>query len=167
MQDFIYMYVLVQRFYVSIYTYIKLIITIYSWILNIKIIFDDELKSNKERVLDEVFNWLGVEPINSRVQGTRSNVGVYSIKRLKFINLRNPLVFKYNENRTKYYRKAYLGPIFNALIIGFDRLVLSRFFSNKKPSMREEDRNRLIEYYYPDMCALENLLGKDLRAWYE
>lgn len=132
------------------------------------VVLDLDIRAGSRHALDDVFRHIGVTPLDHPVREKVSNPGVYSLFRLSFINLRNRIVFRYDDTRTRLYRRSgFWGPLCNALIIGFDRFLLARICSNRRPLLSPEIHRKLMELYLPDILQLETLLKRDLSVWVE
>jgi hypothetical protein len=131
------------------------------------VLVDQDVRQSPEQCLHKVFTHIGVSPaVKVPPQKGTSNPGVYSHARLSFINLRNNHVFEYNESRTRLYRRPGLwAPFVNTLIVGFDRLLLARLFTNERPLLDDQLKQALRKYYLHDVKQLEILLNRDLAFW--
>jgi hypothetical protein len=113
--------------------------------------------------------FLGVDPTySSPTLGRRINKGVYSLPRLRFLRLRNLILFSYGGNPvTTHWRYGAFGRFINRCFREFDYSILSVLFDGESPHLSEELRARLYEIYLPEILRLEELLGEDLSAWKE
>jgi len=96
------------------------------------------------------------------------NPGVYSLARLKVLNLRNPLMFEYNHDMTRRYprrRPGLMNRAASKLILAADRYVVSRIVPTAKPELSPALRARLYGVFREDVLQLEDLLGQRLPAW--
>lgn len=133
----------------------------------ILVMLDEDVRSSKIACVQQVYKHIGVDVgFKPEVAQGKSNIGVYSLNRLKFINLRNRIVFDHQP--TYMTRKAGMIPnIANAVIIGIDRLLLSRLCDNTPEKLSDEDKHELFEYYRADMYNLNELLNGRVSHWLE
>lgn len=97
----------------------------------------------------------------------RPQAVVYSLKRLRWLRLRNPFLFDYNRERTRLFAKkpTKVGRIVVRLLNEVDRRVLMRLLGNKKPAISQRLRELLFEQYETDIDLLERYLNTDLSSW--
>ncbi|HLF25776.1 MAG TPA: sulfotransferase domain-containing protein [Anaerolineae bacterium] len=96
------------------------------------------------------------------------NPGVYSLARLRLLNLRNRFAYTYNYARTRRYAKARLNLIDRALgklVDALDGALFSRLYRAHQPEPIPELRERLLNIYADDITRLEDLLGQSLAGW--
>lgn len=93
--------------------------------------------------------------------------GVYSIRRLKFLRLRNPLLYNYNSSGTRLFVRnaGTFRRLAAVMLSAFDRTVMAPIFGNNKPILSQELKSKIYAYYQEDMILLERILGKKLDAW--
>jgi|APTNR8051073442_1049403.scaffolds.fasta_scaffold14599_2 hypothetical protein len=91
----------------------------------------------------------------------------YNLTRLKFLNNRHKYMTVYNATRTRRHAKRMTMFDYAAagLILGVDRLLLSKILDNRKPAISKDLQHRLLARFENDMTALEALTGRDLAAW--
>lgn len=133
------------------------------------VLLADELRSDTEPTLRTALEFVGVDPaLAGPDSGQEDNPSVYSLRRLKYLQL-----------RTRYVLRAYPGwagrnlqpaepgwPWFaDRAVAAFDRLVLARLVPNTPPALSPAIRRRLADYYRDDVAALEQLLGRSLAGW--
>jgi hypothetical protein len=131
------------------------------------ILINSELRKFPDRVISEIYSHIGVDKTyNPRVPARRSNLGVYSLPRLKFINLRNRFVFRFDEDMTRAFRKTgILAKVMNIVIRGGDYAILSHIFNNEEEKLAPDLRERIRDIYMEDIIRLEDFLDKRLDDW--
>ncbi len=127
----------------------------------------DEIVRDKEGALLKVYGFLGIDPGHrTRNLERRSQAVIYSMRRLAFLRLRSPFVFKWFDQRT--YWQFRFGPLSKLAWYGFeavDRYLLGRVIANRKPTLSAELRDRLADHYRTDLQEAEDLTGLDLVSW--
>lgn len=96
------------------------------------------------------------------------NPGVYSLARLRILNLRNPFVYIYNADRTRRMSKrrpSVLDRAVSKMVNTADRMVLARVYGSAKPVVSARLRERLYQTYAEDIERLESLLDRPLNGW--
>ncbi|MFB0534671.1 MAG: sulfotransferase domain-containing protein [Anaerolineae bacterium] len=131
-------------------------------------LYDDIMKDSLDS-LKKVFKFLEIDEeyvpqsLNSRPQS-----GVYSIPRLRLRTLRNPIVYTYSSDQMRLFPKeeiGLLGSTIAKVINRIDSRVLSRVFSNARPSLSRDLTEALSAIYKEDTSKLEELLGLSLAHW--
>lgn len=134
----------------------------------IMILLDEDLRRTPADAMNAVARQLGiVERGVGAVSRRDANEGVYSRARLRFLQLRTPLVLTWDADRTyaQIPKPRRLIPgLANGLVGAVDSEVLSRMFDNSRPALSAEIDAELREYYRDDLEVLKRLLGRDL-AW--
>lgn len=114
----------------------------------VHIIWFNELKDEPQRVMDEVFAFLGLPTIPVVAQA--DNVG--EIPRFSAVN--------------SYLRRWGIVSMVKKVVNDKTKKRLKRLmFSSKKPLLKEEDYLRLIELYKEDVERTAKILGRDLSSW--
>ena len=135
----------------------------------ILIIHDKDLRCDRGAVLAETFRFLGVESSVPEVGPTRTtNEGVYSLTRLRFLQLRNRLILRWTPDRSYYTifkPKNPLARFCSNLVAAIDRWVLAPTIGNRRPFISDEIRNRLAQFYAHDSAQFQSLLGRTLDGW--
>lgn len=123
------------------------------------IIFD-EYKKDRDRILDEVFDFLGVNPnvdIEDELVYNKSGFNKSSIKQK---------LYKYHRRRDSISRR-----LFELIPESFESYLKEKIlipFYNKglrKPEIADEDYDYLINLYREDITQTANLIDKDLSCW--
>lgn len=136
---------------------------------NIKVFIYDDLRKDKMRVIQESYHFLGLDSDyipNSR-SGTPMKVN-YSLTRSYFIRFKYRILFKYNHDSTRVYRKklTLFGRILYGLCDRFDNLILSKLFnSSTKPVLSKKVKTQLLKIYMDDINSLESTLNISLSHW--
>ena len=94
---------------------------------------------------------------------TRPMAAVYSLKRLKFLGLRNRFLYRYNHDNTRLYLKGQrsMDKVVCRVIGVLDHYVLSSISANEKPKLSEGLRQRLHSLYERDWRSLEELVAEN------
>ncbi|MGL5809183.1 MAG: sulfotransferase family protein, partial [Nocardioides sp.] len=102
-----------------------------------------------ETALRQAFDFVGVSPGFRPSSNAVSNKGVYSPARLRWLRSKNRFTHRYTPglDRREPRRKSPLGWLWNAGVVGVDRLVLSRLDPGRPPELSAELRGQLAEYY--------------------
>jgi hypothetical protein len=122
---------------------------------------------DQRKVIREIYEFLGIgEAHLPRSIERRENPGIYSLERLRFVNLRSRYAFRYSADRTHLdVRKDIAGIVANLGIRAVDRFLLQPAFGNAKPVLDEALHARLSSIYSEDIRRVEALLGVDLSGW--
>lgn len=133
------------------------------------LLFDD-IKIAPLDTVKQIYNFLGVDETyipQSLTTKNRQNPGVYSLTRIRFRNLRNPIVYEYYDNGTKRHRKqpTPLIKFVDKTVQGIDRSLLKPIYGNLKPKLSSPLRSSLLKLYKEDIDNLEILLNRDLSNW--
>ena len=147
--------------------YLKKYLTYFS-IEQFSVIIFEELIKTPQESMQQLFATLGVDnrfvpaALQKRPQST-----LHSLPRLKWITLRNPLIYRYDEERSRSYRKptSYINKSAGRLIVKIDRRFLKYLFKNEKPTLSSELKESLNSLYASDIEELEEILGRDLAIW--
>lgn len=135
----------------------------------IHVLFSDDLRRDPHSAYSSTFSFLGVDAtFRPPAEAKSANEGVYSRQRLKFLNLRNRFVLRWSADRTYVDIQPATG-VFPRLasrsVAGIDRFILSRIFTEKKPTITPEVTERLRKHFAADTARLEEILHRDLGAW--
>ncbi len=130
----------------------------------------DDLKANPLESVRQAYRFLGVDerfvPTTLTVKN-QTNPGVYSLTRIRWLSLRNPVMYTYYHHRTRRHRKQLtpLNRLISRVIKEIDGFLLARLCDNSKPNPSADLRARLYEIYAEDIDRLEGLLGRELANW--
>lgn len=111
--------------------------------------------------LRQAFEFLGVDPTFApESTASVSNKGVYSPARLRLLRTKNRFTHRYTPNldRREPRKQTPPGWLWNAAVVGLDRVVLSRFDEGRPPELSPEIRSKLTAYYAQDADALSDVL---------
>lgn len=133
----------------------------------------DAIKANALDAIKQTYRFIGVDdgyvPKRLQVPGRQNpNPGVYSLTRLRVLNLRNPFLYTYNQDKTRRYskpRRTLVAKIADKLITSTDNMVLTRLVGNEKPEISPELTYRLFKIYEDDINHLETFLSQELTGW--
>lgn len=135
----------------------------------IKIIFFEEMKEKNLETIQSIYKYIGVNSnFIPKKYNSKQNVNVYSYKRLKVRTLVNNLMYDYNKNNTRQYKKKDISlrnKLIIAFIILFDTKLLKYLFNNKKPKLDKVIKEDLYNTYKQDIKKLEKLLSVNLENW--
>jgi hypothetical protein len=115
-----------------------------------------------------VYRHLGVDEDFEPLIARRSrNEGVYPLKRLQFLRLRNRFVYDDGNPLTGTMRRPtrMRQALPNAAVVLADRYVLAPVLGNDKPPLSAEVATLLRDLYAEDINKTELLVGRDLSAW--
>jgi hypothetical protein len=122
----------------------------------VKIFLYEDFSKDNRAVVNEIIEFLGLEPVDNLKTGRRLNVS--GAPRSRWAELVGRLV----------YRPYFLKRIFRWIFPGRFRykikMNISRFLY-KKNRMSREDRGFLIDIFREDILRLQDILGRDLSAW--
>ncbi|OWU77589.1 hypothetical protein ATO3_02560 [Marinibacterium profundimaris] len=128
----------------------------------------EDISKEPEECIRKSYEFLGVDVSYSpqNLQG-RPMAAVYNPLRLKVLAARNPLMFTYNDDRTRLHSRKmnYLEYGLAGALTVADRYVLSRFLRNNKPQLDPTIRKKMVNYFLEDIRKLEKLIDRDLSAW--
>ncbi|HHB51977.1 MAG TPA: sulfotransferase [Saprospiraceae bacterium] len=125
---------------------------------NVLIILTEELKSNPKEVIQNVFNFLGLEDIDLDLNKIYNPSGIPRLKWLNhFLNQTNQL-------------KSAIAKVISIFISRKKLQEMGRSWRNKniKGKLTFDDNNTrdtLYTYYLPGILKLQNLINKDLSLW--
>lgn len=133
------------------------------------VILTDDLRRAPDAALRQVFTFLGVDAeVEIPAQDRQVNTGVYSPTRLKLLSRRHKHILREFPG----YEGKYLQPAqgtwsrtVNRAISVSDRVILSRLCNNDAPTISAGLRERMTDYYRPDVDTLRQVIGRDLTEW--
>jgi hypothetical protein len=111
--------------------------------------------------LRQAFEFVGADPsFVPTATSSVSNRGVYSPMRLRLLRTKNKFVYDYTPNLDRRYprKPSPVGWLYNAGVVGVDRLVLSRFDEGRPPALSPDLRKRVSAFYDADRAVLSELL---------
>lgn len=123
----------------------------------VKVVFNEDLRDNPEKVMEEIFGFLNVEKIKIKGLSRRFNVSGKPKSRLVHY-----LLFEDNK------LKGLLKPVTHALTTKEFRMKASLFLFNKNLnpiSVKKETKTYLYALFQEDIEKLGKLLNKDLSFW--
>lgn len=125
-------------------------------------VFDQKgLTGDPTGSLRQAFEFVGADPeFVPTATSSVSNRGVYSPRRLRLLRSKNRFMFHYTPTLDRRYprRPSPIGWLYNAGVVGVDRLVLSRFDEGRPPALSPEVRARVHAFYDEDRAVLSELL---------
>jgi len=135
---------------------------------SIRILLNEDIKSNPLGAVGETFRFLGVNDcFVPKVLYSRPMLGSYNITRLRFLTIRNKLLFNYSNDRMRLFEKEWniTGKLAAGIIKMIDRLCLSPLLVNKRPAISSELHKRLLDLYVDDLKQLQKLLNRKMDKW--
>ena len=132
------------------------------------ILLHEDIVRDPVAAMRTVYRFLGVgaDFVSARIHSKPQAV-VYNLTRLRLMRRVNPLIYTYNRERTRLWKKPRTPLqdwIFRAYL-HVDRGLLARFLSNEKPVLSPDLHARLLGLYRADIEQLEILLQRNLSAW--
>jgi hypothetical protein len=133
----------------------------------------ETIKVDPLDVVQQAYRFIGVSDTYVPIALTRQarhnpNPGVYSLTRLRILNLRNPFMYTYNADRTRRTSKRRPSAVDRAvskMVNTADRYVLARMAGAAQPEASDALRQRLYQTYAEDIDRLEALLDRPLNSW--
>jgi len=150
------------------YKYLSKWLHVYKNKNQILILLFEEIFKDKLNAIKKVYDFLGVNSnyVPKNID-QRPEAAIYSIPRLKFVRLRNFILFTYNPKKTRLYRRNNLFlRMLAKLIIIFDTKLLSLFFNSSKPKLSRDLTEKIFHVYEKDIIKLQSLINRDLSAWF-
>ncbi len=131
------------------------------------IVKHDDIKKDSRNEIKKIYSYLGIsadyvpKSLNSRPQSV-----IYNLNRLKFLRLRNRIIYQYNSTRTRLSkRRGLFLKIVRGLFESFDNLLLSKIFKNEKGKISNETITLIQNAYISDIQNLEKKYNLDLEDW--
>ena len=136
---------------------------------HILVLVDSDLRQQPRKTVRAALEFLGApetgwEPHSSKT----SNEGVYSLTRLRFLQLRNRIILKWNADKSYYTIFRPANPVlrlYSNLIAAIDRWILARIYKNTKPRLDPDTYRYLEDYYRADSTRLQELLRRRIAGW--
>ncbi|MCK4744839.1 sulfotransferase [Candidatus Parcubacteria bacterium] len=137
---------------------------------NFLILTYDELVKDNLKTIKKVYKFLEIYAnfIPKKSIGTRPQKVVYSLPRLKWLRLRNNLIYTYNKDRTRLYENKKISKtskLICKVINSVDCIILRKIFKDRRFDLNNNLKNRLYSIYKEDINKLEKILKKDLSNW--
>jgi hypothetical protein len=135
----------------------------------ILVILYRDLKTNPLKIIQHIFSFLEVDDnYIPKTLKIKQNPGVYSLTRLRLLNIRHRFISIYNEDKTARYgkkQKTALDRLIDKLILFIDRKFLSRICKNSRLNLSAKLSRSLFEIYEEDITGLESFIGRKLTHW--
>ena len=134
----------------------------------------EEIRNDSLTVLSDLLQFLDLNPdelnVSNCAEHVRPKEAIYPLSRIKWINLRNPIVlYRSKDGRRILWKnindEGWPKRIFNAFVVGTDRVILSKIIGNKKPKLSKSLEDEISRLYLEDIEELEMLIGKQVPAW--
>lgn len=124
------------------------------------VLLHDNIQRSPQESMETVYAFLGLDTRHrSRNLDRRSQAVIYSLPRLRFLRLRSPFVFHWNQDRmASTWRFGPLSRWAWYVFEGCDRYILGRFLPNDRPRLSEELDQRLRDFYRDDVARLRAML---------
>ena len=135
---------------------------------HVLVLLDSDLRRNAARTRASVYRYLGVaEDFEPRIARRSRNEGVYPLRRLRFLRLRNRWVYDNGDPMTGTLRRPtrWSQALPNAAVVLADRYLLAPVLGNDRPPLAPDARAALQEFYAADVEKTEALIGRDLSEW--
>ncbi|HJT05401.1 MAG TPA: sulfotransferase [Stellaceae bacterium] len=130
----------------------------------------EDLRSDAHLVQRRALQFLGLDTAHvPPLPRGRVNEGEYAMARLALLRLRSRLLYRYNDERTRLWRKQRVGRASAFALACIERVArrLQRTdVANNGEVVSPQLRRRLAELYIDDTLRLEKLLGLDLSHWW-
>jgi len=134
----------------------------------LRVLLFEDLMRDKSATMEEIYRDLNVDDqFQSTNLSRRSQAVNYSLPRLRLLQFRKPLCFRWASGRSD--AEVPLGAMSTAVWYAteaIDRYALAKWFGNPPPQLSEELHTQLISYYEEDRRLLERLLERDLQEWF-
>jgi len=127
----------------------------------------DHMLGGPTQLLTRVSAFLGLSSgVPLSVSGKRSQAVVYSPMRLRFLRLRNPMVFQWvSDGEVWRFRFGALSKLVWYCFEAVDRYGAQPLFGNQKPIISRDLRRALLDYYREDQCILSEFIGGVPDSW--
>ena len=127
------------------------------WVNDVSRLHEDEMTS-------EIYEFLGLSGGNTpAVPQIKKNIGVYQLKRLKFLQLRNRFAFHYTHGNTRVrWKNRVARTLWWKTMQCVDIYALSRIFRERDEPLKAEYEDRLKDFYYQDYQLLLKLSDQDI-----
>ncbi len=128
----------------------------------------EDIRADADEAFRGLTSFLGIPPTLVEAPRRKSNPGVYSMSRLRFLSRRHPLLLR---EYPGYPGKFLQSPatrrdwVVDRGVAAIDRLVLARVMDNSPPAISVELRRRLAAYYAEDILRTAEFLGRPLDHW--
>lgn len=132
------------------------------------VLLDSDLRADADEARRGVYRFLGVDgDFQPTIRRRSRNEGVYPLRRLKVLRLRNRFVYDNGDPQTGRLRRPTRvdQALLNASVVLADRYLVAPWVGNEKPQLSPDVRAALREYYDEDVRMTETLTGRDLSAW--
>jgi len=128
----------------------------------------DEKKGPK--AFEQICNFLEVPFLPIPAPNQKFQASIYSLTRLRWRNIANPWIRKYDSIRSKSYpipahERKWFSKWIEKLVLSLDGRVLKRMVNTTNSQVRIQTRQRLLEYYLNDITKLERLINQNLDDW--
>ncbi len=124
---------------------------------NVKIVFYDTLEKNANKLLDDIYSFLEVKPLENLEMIRRNQSGEMKVKWFKKIitTRKNPVLNFFRKGMNRETKKKLRNWMKDKLLR----------YNLKKTEMNPETRKLLINLYQEDIIKLQTLVDRDLSDW--
>lgn len=132
------------------------------------VLLQDDMTDGGKAAVDAVCDFLHLPRLQTEPRAERSNSGVYSIRRLKWLRLRNRFFYRADAQSGRL--DVNLTPVnylFGGLITAVDRYFFARFDDNLPPQLDAPVAGSLRDFYRNEVDVVERMMGRKLPAWRE
>jgi len=133
------------------------------------VILYSDIKAHPLKSIQNIYRFLKVDDdYIPKTLKSKQNPGVYSLTRLRLLNMRHRFISIYNEDKTARYgkkQKTEFDRLIDRLILLIDRKLLSRICKNSRLKLSAKLSRSLFKIYEEDINGLEDFLGRKLTHW--
>ena len=131
------------------------------------IVNHDDIKKDSRNEVKKIYSYLGIDSnFVAKSLKSRPQSVIYNLNRLRFLRLRNRIIYRYNSSRTRLTkRRGFILKIVRGLFDKFDSLVLSKIFKNEKDQISNDTLVLIQNAYKNDIQNLEKKYGLNLDTW--
>jgi len=124
---------------------------------NVKVVFYDTLEKNSDKLLDDIYAFLGVAKTQEKEMVKRNQSGEMKVKWFKQIitTRKNPILNGVRKMMGRDTKKKLRNWVKDKLLR----------YNLKKTAMNPSTRKKLVELYKSDIIKLQSLVDKDLSDW--
>lgn len=133
------------------------------------VLLREDIRSDMEQAYQRILDFLGLpQPPNPPDFSRRDNQGVYSLGRQRFLRAVQRVSNRVEPDANRWgYRGGPFGMGVYFLARQVDKRLLAPVWEKGPESLDPDLRERLQQYYRPEVERLAGFLGRDLSAWLE
>jgi hypothetical protein len=133
------------------------------------VLLDRDMARDAHETIRRVYEFLRVDAdVRPAALRRRQNEGVYPLQRIRLLRRRNRFVYDNGDPATgRLRRPRRLFPLAaSSAVVLADRHLAARLYGNERPTISDELRRELEDYYRSDIQMLESSLSTDLAHWF-